>query len=107
MVAGDACDGETPAAWMTPVTSPSAVADATSAWTDARDGDVDGRGADLEAGVAQDVGRGGGVLLAQVGQQDVLAGAHPPRDRLADRPGPDDDDDVAHGRSNVLMARSA
>ncbi len=31
MVAGDACDGDTPAAWMSVVTSPSATAWSTSA----------------------------------------------------------------------------
>ena len=51
-------------------------------------GHVDGRDAHLVPGVAQDLRRGVGVLLAQVGQQDMLADADPPRDRLADRPGP-------------------
>ena len=37
MVAGDAWLGDTPAAWMTPVTSPRAVAAWTSACTDSRD----------------------------------------------------------------------
>ena len=37
MVAGDACVGETPAAWMTPVMVPIAVAASTSAWTDSRE----------------------------------------------------------------------
>ena len=32
------------------------------------------------------------VVLAQIGQQDVLAGADAPSDRLADRPDADDDD---------------
>ena len=51
-------------------------------------GDVDGGRADVEAGVAQDFGGGVGVVLAQVGQDDVLAGADAPGDGLADRPGP-------------------
>jgi hypothetical protein len=48
---------------------------------------------------------GGGVrgLLAQVSQQDVLAGADPPGDGLANRPGSDDDIDLAHGE---LLGRS-
>jgi hypothetical protein len=33
-MAGDACVGETPAAWMTPVMEPIDVAVSTSAWTD-------------------------------------------------------------------------
>ena len=37
IVAGDAWLGETPAAWMTPVMSPSPVAVSTSAWTDSRE----------------------------------------------------------------------
>jgi len=37
MVAGDACDGETPAAWITPIMFPSAVARSTRAWTDWRE----------------------------------------------------------------------
>src|SRR5208283_638116 len=34
---------------------------------------------------------------AQVREKNVLARTDPARDRLADQPGPDDDDDVAHG----------
>jgi len=37
IAAGDAWLGETPAAWMTPVTSPSPVAVSTSACTDSRE----------------------------------------------------------------------
>jgi len=37
MVAGEAWLGETPAAWMTPVTSPEVVAVWTSAWIDSRE----------------------------------------------------------------------
>ena len=37
MVAGGAWLGETPAAWMRPVMSPSAVAVSTRAWTDGRE----------------------------------------------------------------------
>ena len=44
------------------------------------------------ASVPEDLGRRIGVLLAHVGQQDVLADADPACDRLADRPGSDDDD---------------
>ena len=48
---------------------------------------------------AEDLGRRVGVLPAQVGQQDMLADAHPACDRLADLTRPDDDDDVFHGCS--------
>jgi hypothetical protein len=37
MVSGDAWDGETPAAWIRPQTSPNAAAFCASASTDARD----------------------------------------------------------------------
>ena len=59
-------------------------------------GHVDRRDAHLVSGVAQDLRRRVGVLLTQVGQQDVLAHADPPRDRLTDQPGPDDDDHISH-----------
>ena len=49
--------------------------------------------------VPQDLGRGVGVLLAHVGQQDVLADANPARDGLADLTGSDDNDDITHGCS--------
>ena len=85
--------------------SPSAVAVSTSAWTDVAGGDVDGGGADVEAGVAHRLGGGLGVGLAQVGQHDVLAGADAPGDGLADRPGADDDDDVAHDVLPLVLSR--
>jgi hypothetical protein len=47
---------------------------------------VDGRRADLEPGVAQDLGRRIGVRLVQIGQHDMLTCAHPPRDRLVVNP---------------------
>ena len=54
-------------------------------------GHIHGRGAHLEASVAQHLGRRVGVLLVQVRQQDVLAGADPPGDGLTDRPGSEDE----------------
>jgi hypothetical protein len=57
---------------------------------------VDGRGAHLEPCIAQYLGRRFGVLLAQISQQNMLARAHPPRDRLTDRPRSNYNDDVAH-----------
>jgi len=58
--------------------------------------DIDGLGADVEAGVPQYLGRGVGVRVVQVGQDEVLAGADAPGDRLTDRPCSDNDDDLAH-----------
>ena len=60
-------------------------------------GHVDDRGADLKSGIAQDFCRRIGGLFAKVSQQDVLACADPAGDRLTDRSGPDDDDDLDHG----------
>ena len=57
-------------------------------------GDVDALGADAVAEVLQ---RGGGrrlVVLADVGEEDVLAGALAAGDRLADAAGAGDDEDV-------------
>ena len=64
-------------------------------------GRVDRRDAHVVSGVPQDLGRRVGVLLAHVGQQDVLADADPPRDRLADLTGSDDDDHAVHVRLPV------
>ena len=55
----------------------------------------------VEAGVAEHLGGGVGVVLVEVGEHDVLAGADPSGDGLADRAGADDDDDVAH---DVLLS---
>ncbi len=96
MASGDAWLGDTPAAWMTPVMSPSAVDGLDERVDRLARGHVDGGCADLEAGVAQHLGRGVGVALAQVGQHDVLAGADPPGDGLANRAGSNDDDDFVH-----------
>jgi hypothetical protein len=99
--------GETPAAWMTPVTLPRGGGGLDQSVNRLSGGDVDGGGADVEAGVGEDLGGGVGVLLAQVGQQDVFAGADPPGDGLADLSGSDGDDDFAHGAVlSVLADRS-
>jgi hypothetical protein len=60
-------------------------------------GDIDhGRG-HVEPGIAQRLSRGVGVLLAKVGEEDMLAGTYAAGDRLADQAGPDHDDDfVVH-----------
>src|SRR5215211_9089601 len=68
-------------------------------------GHVDRRDARFVSGVAQDLCRRIGVLLAHVGQQDVLTDADPARDRLADLTGTDDDDYTAHSYS--LLRRIA
>src|SRR5215208_3023612 len=61
-------------------------------------GHVDCRDARFVSGVAQNLCRIG-ILLAHVGQQDMLTEADPARDRLADLTGSDDDDYIAHSYS--------
>ena len=75
------------------------VAVSTSACTGLARGHVDGRDAHLVPGVRQDLRRRVGVLPAQVGQQDVLARADPPRDGLTDLTRSDDDYYVSHSYS--------
>jgi hypothetical protein len=58
---------------------------------------VDRRDGHVVAGITEGLGGGVGVLLAHVGEQDVLADADAPRDRLTDQARSDDDDDVGHG----------
>jgi hypothetical protein len=48
-------------------------------------GHVDVCGAHVETGIAKGSCRNIRVVIAQVGQQDMLARTHPPRNRLADR----------------------
>ncbi len=57
---------------------------------------VDGRRARREPGVLQNLRRCVSILPSKISQQDMLASADSPRDGLPDRPGSDDDDDVAH-----------
>jgi hypothetical protein len=59
-------------------------------------GHVDRRDARFVSGVAQDLCRRIGVLLAHVGQQDVLTYTDPPGDGLADLAGSDDHDHISH-----------
>ncbi len=59
-------------------------------------GDIDGRGADGEAGLVEDFGAGGRIFRAKIGQKDMLARADPARDRLADGASADDDNDALH-----------
>ena len=62
-------------------------------------GRVDRRDAHLVSGVPQDHCRRIGVLLAHVGQQDMLTDANPARNRLTDLTGSDDDDYISHSYS--------
>jgi hypothetical protein len=96
MVAGDACEGETPAAWMTPVNVPERRGGLGEIVNRLARRHIDGRGADLESGILQHLGRRRGILFSQISQEDAFSGADPSRDRLTNRPCPDDDDDVAH-----------
>ena len=50
----------------------------------------------VEAGVLEHLGGGVGVLVAQVGEQDALAGTDSSGDGQPDRAGSDDDGDVGH-----------
>ena len=61
-------------------------------------GNVDRRDAHLVPGVAENLCLVVRVLLTHVGQQDMLAHADAPRDRLTDLTGSDDDDHIAHDR---------
>ena len=81
---------------MTPVTSPSAGGTRTSASTDSRDDTSTVVVLTSNPASLQYLGRRVGVRLAQVSQQDLPARAHPPRNRLADRPGSDDHNDAIH-----------
>ena len=72
------------------------MAVSTSAWTDSREETSTVAVLTSKPGVAQHLRRGVGVLVAQVGQHDMLAGADAPGDRLTDRSCSDDDDDLAH-----------
>src|SRR5215212_6857723 len=60
---------------------------------------VDRRDARFVSGVPQNLCRRIGILLAHVGQQDMLTDADPACDRLADLTGSDDDDYIAHSYS--------
>jgi hypothetical protein len=62
-------------------------------------GNVERRDARFVSGVPQDLCRRIGVLLAHVGQKDMLTDANPARDRLADLTGSDDDYHICHGCS--------
>ena len=96
MLAGEAWLGETPAAWMTPGDVAECRGCLDERVNRVARRHIDGRGAHVESGVSHHLRRGVGVLMVQVGQHDVLAGAHAPGDRLTDRSCSDDDNDLAH-----------
>ena len=52
-------------------------------------GYIDGRCADFEARIRQHIGRSVSEFEAEVGEQHMLARAHPPSNGLADRPSAD------------------
>ena len=106
IVAGDACDGETPAAWISPVTSPARVAVSTSACTASREDTSISRDAHVIAGVSEYLGSRVRVALLQICKHDMLAYCHAPRDCLTDLAGSDYDDDTLHGDSSTLMLRT-
>ena len=62
-------------------------------------GRVDRRDAHLVSGVPQDLCRRIGLLLAHVGQQEMLTDANPARNRLTDLTGSDEDDYISHSYS--------
>lgn len=92
IVSGGACEGETPAAWMTPKTCPSLVAASTSAWTEGARGNVHRCRTDVEACIEKNLRR----FPLDVGEQDMLACTDPPYDGLADRTSSDNYDYVCH-----------
>jgi hypothetical protein len=59
-------------------------------------GHVDSRRADIETGVAHHLGRTVRVVLVQVGEHDVLAGADTSSYRLSDRSRASDNYDLVH-----------
>ena len=97
--------GDTPAAWMTPVMSPRAVAVSTRAWTESREDTSTVVVLTSNPALRIVFGCRLGVGLAQVGEHDVLAGADAPGDGLADQARSDDDDDVAHELLPLVLSR--
>ena len=76
--------------------SPRAVAVSTRAWIDGREAMSTVVVVTVNPASRITCAAASAFVLVQVGEHDVLAGADPPGDGLADRPGADDDDDVAH-----------
>ena len=59
-------------------------------------GRVDRGDAHLVAGVRQDLCRRIRIVMAHIGQQDMLTEPNPPRDSLPDLASADDDNDISH-----------
>jgi hypothetical protein len=78
------------------VTSPCAAVVSTSAWTDSREETSTVAVPTSKSGVRHHLGRCIGVRLVEVGEHDMLAGADPTGNRLADQPCSDDDGDFAN-----------
>ena len=58
--------------------------------------DIDDSGAHFKSCIAENFCGSISIIPAQISQQDVFARADPPRNRLADGAGADDDDDISH-----------
>src|SRR4051812_26844880 len=65
-------------------------------------GYIEGRDADLVASVGHDLCCRVRVQLTAISEHDVLSYSDPPRDRLTDLAGSDDDNDVLHGCTSVI-----
>ena len=96
MVAGEAWLGETPAACMTPVTSPKPVAASTRARMDWREDTSTVIVLTSNPALLITSAAAIGVGLVQVRQHNLFARTDAAGDCLADRPGSDDNNDVAH-----------
>jgi hypothetical protein len=59
-------------------------------------GDVDDRSAHRKSCITEDIGSHIGMFLAQVSQENVLARADPPRNRLTNQSCPNDDSNICH-----------
>jgi hypothetical protein len=67
-------------------------------------GHIHGGSADVKAGIGQNLSRRIRVRLVEIGEEDMLAGADPPGDRLADLARADYDGDFAHqGVTSTLI----
>jgi hypothetical protein len=96
MVSGEACAGDTPAAWIRPRTPPIDVASCTRVSTEARE-DTSTFAVLTSKPASLSFLAAASAFFAQISQQDVLARSNPPRNRLADRSGPDENDHICHG----------
>ena len=102
-----ACDGETPAAWISPVNLAQTRGRLDERMNALARGRVARRDAHLVSGVPQDLRRPVGVVVTHVGQLDMLTHADPPRDRLADLTRSDDDGYLAHSQLRLEFPSGA